>query len=225
MDISFEKFIEEISKKELLLLGEVHGTKEIPKLTFDIIKKLNNNVNFIFLEIPKDQQIFLDKYTNSKDEKDLLSIPFFNTSNKDGRDSKDILFLIKKVIHLSSKIKIKFIDPNVIENRDYLMYKKIKELLKSQENKLSIFLTGNVHASKKNLIINDKQILTCGNYLHKWLKDKLISVNFSANKGSFFNIRLTPVNGKNRKNGIFISNEENYDFEYILDKFTPCDFL
>ena len=52
MDISFEKFIEEISKKELLLLGEVHGTKEIPKLTFDIIKKLNNNVNFIFLEIP-----------------------------------------------------------------------------------------------------------------------------------------------------------------------------
>ena len=224
MSISFEDFIKELNKGRLILLGELHGTKEIPEIVKQIIINLGDKLGLVFLEIPEDQQKYINQYIMSKDEKDLFNIPFFRNPTKDGRDSKENLLLIKCILEPINKIKIIFVDPNKIKDREYLMYRNIKEKLKSQSN-LSIFLTGNVHASKEEITINEKRISTCGYYLKKWLGKNLISVNFVANKGSFYNLKVKQIFEKNKKEGIFRSKTKDYDFEYRLKELTPCHFL
>lgn len=223
MEISFQKFIEELSKKQFILLGELHGTKEIPEVVNNIIKNLLYELDFLFLEIPIDQQVYLDKYIKSRDENDLISIPFFKNPQKDGRDSIDNLLLIKNVINSSNKIKIIFVDPDTPKNRDYLMYECIKNNLKA--NSLSIFFCGNIHASKENMIINGDKLETCGHYLKKLFGNSLYSVNFLPNEGSFYNLEIKNIKNKNKQAGIFVSDGKYYDFEYIIDQVSQCDFL
>lgn len=224
--ISYKDFILLLKKKKVIVFGEIHGTIEIPNIIKNIIKKSINYIDIVFIEIPKNQQIYIDNYINSKNNAKLYEIPFFNKEIRDGRSSKEMLLLIKEIKDLrkiNSKLKIICVDTNSFINRDYLIYKEIKKYILKENN--CLFITGNVHASKKKIIIDNKTITPCIYYLNKFLKNKLISINFVPNSGSFYNLKIQKIVNKERKLGIYKSKLPNYDFDYVLKKITPCTFL
>ncbi|MFH1209832.1 MAG: hypothetical protein V1663_03515 [archaeon] len=222
--MEYNYLLKRVKDKKLLLFGEIHGTKEIPLIIQKIITLLKDDINLIFLEIPKDQQKYINDYVKSINENDLFKMPFFKNSNKDGRDSKENLYLIKCLLDFN--LKIICVDPNEIKDRDYLMYREIKENLNLDNKKINIFITGNFHASKEKIVINKKEFIPCGYYLRGWLKNDLIIVNFVINNGNIYNLRLKKIINKDKKEeGIFPSQSKNYDFEYIINKVSPCSFL
>lgn len=228
--IPFRNFIKILSNYELIILGEIHGTKEIPFLIKKIIQNLSNKINFIFLEIPKNQQAYIEKYFMLKSEKYLYEIPFFKNPSKDGRGSKENLLLIKSIKEMlnkhSNEMRIVCIDSNKNINRDYFMYKEIRKCLKHEKKGINILLTGNLHAITKKVVINKKKLKPCGYYLKKWLKEDIISVNFVAMQGKFFNLKIQEVsNKKARQEGIFYSKIKGYDLEYRIKMVSPCNFL
>jgi len=224
--LNFSQLINKINKYQLIVLGEIHGTKEIPLVIEKILKHLIKELDFIFLEIPKHQQRYIDAYIISKNHFD---IPFFTKQKNDGRASREIFFVLKFIkdyMFIDMKqIEIICVDPDVIKNRDFLMYKEIKKYLRNKNHKKGIFIAGNVHASKEKLKINNKFVIPCGCYLKKDFGKELTSINITANKGAYYNYGIKSVIAKKRKTGIYKSSISNYDFEYILNKVTPCTFL
>ncbi len=220
--ISYEDFIISLEKHKLIVLGEIHGTREIPQTIIKIIKNLKKDLNFVFVEIPKDQQIYIEDFVKSENKKVLDSMPFFKSSNKDGRDSKENLDLIFYILK-NTKAKILCIDPISGEDRELLLYEEIKRNF-NPVGDLGIFITGNFHANKNKVIINGNELKPCAYYLNLWLKDQLVNVNILACEGSFYNLTLHEVIKKNLKSGIYRTNKEDFDFCYRLKKFTPCSF-
>ena len=225
--LSFEEFVRLLSDKKLIVFGEIHGTKEIPEIISNILLELKLRISRIFLEIPKKNQRYINKYLKSYNKEDLYKIPFFKQKIKDGRDSKQNLELIKvigEISKLNKKLKIFCIAPDSNLDKDYYMYKKIKKFL--GHKKINIFITGNIHASEIKIKLNDKRIIPATYYLKKWLGDKLIVVNFMANEGQFYNSGIKDIKSKkDKRKGIFLSKIENYDLEYRISKVSPCDFL
>src|SRR3989344_659552 len=224
--IPFGNFIKILESHRLILLGEIHGTKEIPLKVKSIIRGVARKINFVFLEIPKVQQKYVDRYLMTNNEQYLYEIPFFRNPLKEGRDSKENLFLIRNIKNLQSKypkITIICVDSDKEVDRDYFMYKEIKKYLKGGIN---IFITGNIHANKEIVRINKRELKPCGYYLKKWLRNDLITVNFAPIRGRFYNLKIRDIQDKKlRRGGIFSSKIKGYDFEYRLRKGSPCSFL
>jgi len=171
--ISFKGFIKILKKYDLIVLGELHGTKEIPELMKKIIESLLDEVSLIFLEIPMHQQRYLDTYLISEQESSLYEIPFFEHPSKDGRGSKEYLLLIQFLKKMEKK-KIFCIDPEKPFHRDYTMYQNI---IKNMGNSKGIFISGNVHACKQPLEMQGKLFKPCAYYLKRILKQRMVSVN------------------------------------------------
>ena len=225
MVVSFNDFIKELSKKQLILLGEIHGTKEIPHEVKKIIKSLTKyNIKNVFFEIPIEYQNFLDKFIESSKNIDLYNIPFFKET-KDGRNSKDYLDLIR-YIRNKTKIKIFFVDSlKSINNRDFNIFDNIKQAYYEHVG-LSIFITGNVHAYTDIFTVENTKIKTTGYYLKNLFKDKLVSVNFMPLSGVFYNLWLKTIQNKEKVSKITIEKESiGYDFNYFIPRVSPCSFI
>ena len=225
--LGLNQFLDRITKHQLIIFGELHGTKEIPNLMKKVLSGLAKKIDIIFLELPKSQQKHIDNFFVSGNEKYLYLTPFFHRKLKDGRESKENLNLIKHIKSLRDKcnreLKIICVDPDNYSKRDYLMYKEIKKNLNSKN---AVFITGNIHASKEKFMINKRPILTTGYYLQKYLKNKLLSVCFVANQGSYFNFSKKAISKRKEfKSGIYVLGNKNYDIYYVLNKVSSCSFL
>lgn len=213
-EISFPKFVKELSKKRFIMLGEIHGTKEIPKIVQKILVSLAKNQSLnLFLEVPVNQQKFLSKKT----------IPFYKHQKvNDGRNSKEYFDLIKS---LRSKIKIFFIDPLDWKNRDYKMYKNIKKIM-NKNNNSGIFLAGNIHTSTRIFKWQDKTIKSAGCFLKKSFSN-VANLNFIPLSGKFFNLSVKEV-PENKKANFFkdkIIKINKNKYAYYLSKVSPCSFM
>ncbi len=225
--LPFWELIEILLNKKLITFGEIHGTKEIPLLISKVIRELQSNTSRIFLEIPKKNQKYIDNYLKFHNKEDLYKIPFFRQKIKDGRNSKenlDLIELLSKISKTNGKLKIFCIEPDDNSEKDYFMYKEIRKLF--DDKGINIFIAGNIHASKDKLFFKDKKIIPTGYYLKRWLNEDLIVINFTANKGKFYNFGVKKIKSKkDNKEGIFLSNIKNYDLEYRINKVTPSIFL
>lgn len=227
--LTFSEFINELCKYQFILLGEIHGTKEIPALVKKIISSLcNYNIMNIFFEIPANYQNYLEKYRISKKKDDLYKIPFFK-KNRDGRGSKEYLSLISYVVKLKRNIGLYFVDPssNKIKKRDYDIYQNIKKVLnKKDQDNINLFIGGNVHTCTKPFKLNNKKINTAGYYLKKLFKRKLVSVNLLPLKGKYYNCGIKIIHEKRPlKKTIFRNEGGGYDFICYLKKVSPCSFI
>lgn len=222
-ELSFSKFIKELKEKKIIVLGEIHGTREIPKIIQKIIVSLakNKSIN-LFLEVPTDQQ----KFIYNKE------IPFYKEKESmDGRNSKEYFNLIKYLRKFKSQIKIFCIDPLIWDkNRDYNIYKNIIRIMKESKD-ASVFICGNIHAYKNTIEINNKKIEPTAYYLKNFLKDKMVSINFIPLSGEFFNTTLKKIPEDKIKHLFFkekivrLDKKGGYDYNYYLKKVSPCSFI
>lgn len=205
-----------IKNKQIILFGEMHGTKEIPEMLTSFFVDLSKKEDFnIALEVPLEFQKEIDSFLDIGEINILKKMSFFSKEEcSDGRNSLEYIRLMQKIheINLSrdKKIKIFCIDPAASnqDEKERGLAHKVFEL--SEENKLFAII-GDIHASKKILHMDGVKITPSGYLLFDKVREKMIS------------IRLTP---KSR----LLSKEErefNKGFDYVfqISNTTLCSFL
>ncbi len=150
--------------KKLILIGEQHGTKEIPEFLINYFSNLNEDIN-ICLEIPKNFQ------DNIND--------FFKTDDT-GLRTLEYLNFVKQIKKLNIKMFCIVADYKKItknQNKgEKIMRDNILKVMKN--NKKTFVILGNIHACKKKVFNID----TVGFLLNKKLKNDLMSINVIDSK-------------------------------------------
>jgi len=222
----FEIIKDKIKDKKLIIFGELHGTKEIPKLISEFFLEIAKEDDFnVCLEIPSEFQEEISKFLISGDKNKLENISFFsNKYNRDGRNSAEYMNLIKTIYFINKtykkNIQIFCVDPNA--NTQNKKERGIAEnITKILDTEKTFAVLGDVHASKKRLSFGKTDILPAGFILFNKLSNKMFSIRILPKKGEFFNLGLKKV-FNNKSQGSF---NEGFDYILEIENVSPCSFL
>ena len=189
---------------DLILLGETHGTKEIPNLLLKILLNLHKKTNFIVcLEIPKEFENNFKKY--------------FLEEKEDGRGSLEYFKFVSKLKEMG--VTVFFIDEfaKYQQEKENNLAKNIMNVLKREIK--TIVILGDFHAYQKPIQIQDQKIFPAAHILNKKIK-KIASIRINAKKGKIFNSGIKEV--------IFSKDDPinlGFDLIYTLKSVSPCNFL
>jgi hypothetical protein len=146
---------ETIAARRLVLLGEMHGTREIPALVGDLIERESRAGGplVLALEITTRDQPVVDRYLASAgaraDRAALLAGAQWTEPHHDGRDSQAMAGLIERVRLLRARgrdVSIVLFDPAAAADRNRGMATILRATaLAAPQARLRV-LTGNVHA-------------------------------------------------------------------------------
>jgi hypothetical protein len=178
-----------ISSFQLILVGEMHGSNESPRFVYslaDLLVKNGNNVQ-VGLEIPSEQ---MKTYLSSLSDSSIYHSDFFSNKRFDARASYAWADMIMK-LNAEPHLEIFFYDIGVqelkqINDRDSLMYLRIKNKIRLHPGWKTITLSGNIHnqlipyegKTKMGLyLLNDKDLQ---------LKAHLLSINQACATGSIW---------------------------------------
>lgn len=228
MNEDFSGYLNKISSgKKLILIGEIHGTKEIPTLLNDFFSEYIKENDFdIHLELSSDEQSKINAFLESGDEI-FLRNTFFNIADNDGRRTLEYLELIKKIFVLNKKhnkaIRIFCVDvaDSININSENLQNEREKiiadNILKNTTKKTFVIL-GSVHVANKIINISGIKIIPSGYYLYKKIKDA-VNINLVPKKGKFINVSLKQVDSSLK------DFNQYYDYIYYLDCVSPATIL
>ncbi|MCK0110497.1 hypothetical protein MWU58_14455 [Flavobacteriaceae bacterium S0825] len=180
------KIYDEIANFEILMVGEMHGTKEPAEFVYGLCNLITESEKKVILalEIRASQ---MENLSNEMSIAQLKELDFFRRENFDGRNGVSMLDLIYNSIQ-NERIILKFIDNYYPSStRDSSMYMEIRNIYNKHPNTKIVTLTGNVHNSFTPIF--DK--VRIGGYL---LKDsvnfdskKIMSINHVYSEGSMLN--------------------------------------
>jgi len=216
---------DKIKNKNLVIFGEIHGTKEIPELLSIFFSEIAKEENFnICLEIPIEFQKGISLFMRNGDYNFLKNISFFSENKfKDGRNSLEYFNLIKSLYKISlinkKNIEVFCIDP-IANNQEEKEYGLAENILKSLQNKKTFVILGSIHASKKPIQFKDIYIVPAGSILFKKLNDKMFNINILPRGGQFFNFGLKKIVGSYNN-----SFNEGFDYIFEIEEVSPCSFL
>ena len=161
--------LDEIKASRIVVIGEVHGSKEIPEFVGNLLCSLSKNAApyILALEIPTEEQEKLDSYVNRLEtvsfEFAFRDSFFWNRPLHDGRSSLAVAHLIERVRQLiiaGAKLKLLAFD-----SRDYKTGKTAASFASTLEQVLTktpdykmIVLTGTNHAAARPLSKDVAQI-------------------------------------------------------------------
>jgi hypothetical protein len=141
--------------KEIILIGEYHGTEETPRLFASLVTVAageNNKQIGVGLELPIQLQRLVDEAVKNSTKIDsfreqLLAHPDWQKIN-DGRSSQAMLDLICGALKLaeSRKVSLFFFDTSNIE-RDQSMGQFVGQRVREHRYDVTFILTGNIHAN------------------------------------------------------------------------------
>jgi hypothetical protein len=161
--------------QEVILIGEMHGTQETPRLFDNLVtvaaREKNKHVA-AGLELPISLQPLIDEAVK-KDlgidsfREQLLGDPAWQKIN-DGRSSQAMLDLICDLLRLaeSQKVSFFFFDTE-INDRNETMAKVIGQRAREQHYDATFILTGNIHANKAAHHPGRRQIVPMGHFLEE----------------------------------------------------------
>jgi hypothetical protein len=183
--LDFKQFI---ADKKVIVIGEMHGTTEIPLFVLSLIRKLSKNKGRITigLEIPTNHQREVEEFLKTDDFDKLLKLDYFKYP--DGRTSIAMGELIKGLRDIKGLRVICFdIDTNLDAkvNRDSTMGVNLSRGYKGGQ---LIMLTGNLHANLKEGYWrpNFKSAVYHFNKIGKF-ENSLISLNTYFGSGTIWN--------------------------------------
>lgn len=167
----FDELEKEIKDKELILIGETHGIKEIPPMLFKFFSKVPGKFN-LCLEIPYEFQDKITSYMKSGNEKFLDKINF-----TDGRNT--YLDLIMRIYKLRKKIMIYCIEPPAKnqEEKEKGLYTSLCLVMLSKEKTFAVL--GDIHASQKEVKIEGRKIIPAGPLLKTFFREKMLNVRIA----------------------------------------------
>lgn len=191
--------VDAIGTRKLVLLGEMHGTKEIPALVGDLVSRQRRAEKklILALEITSNDQTLVDGYLASTgkpaDRAALLAGEHWQKPTHDGRDSQAMFALIERMGRLrksGADVSIDFFDVPGDGDRDKHMADHLRSLLQRSPKATVLVLTGNIHAMTARppwQMLNDgKQIeppMTAGGYVADL---RPLSINISAGSGEIW---------------------------------------
>ena len=198
-DDTVAQLMKKTEKAKLILIGEMHGTREVPELVTEMAKRLVKpdaaQPLVIALEYPQTQAADLKAYVDSDGSADarkrLLDTQFWSRAAQDGRSSHAMLSLIDALrmeARKGRKITLAAFDQNAgQENSDVSRDKSMADNLRAivQENPAArvIALTGNYQARQVDGASWDPKYRFMGGYL----KDLVpYSVSVDALRGSYW---------------------------------------
>lgn len=228
--------VRDAGEHRLLLLGEMHGTREIPQLVAHLVTSYAADGPVLLgLEIPGSGQADLRRYLDSAgtdaDRAVLLATPFWNVQGDqhDGRRSHDVLDLIEHVRQLRAQgrdVSLLAYDANPAPRidgnaRDRIMAARVRAAFQALPRGRLLVLTGNAHALlARPLYAPPEMQVPMGH----WLVDlDPFSVDIEALRGKFWACRARQcdamaLNPWHRPTG-HLQGEE-YDYRLLLDRFT-----
>jgi len=174
----------------LIMVGEMHGTNEPANLVVSLAELLTKNADNVQvgLEIPSDK---MKEYTVDHLDGSIFSSDFFARKSDDGRASFAWANIITK-LNDNPRVEIFFYDINEgdtkdINERDSLMYVKVKRRIQEHPTWKTITLSGNVH----NMLLPFRNKAKTGRNLHQDkdldLRGKVLSLNHIYGEGSMLN--------------------------------------
>jgi len=161
--------------KEIILIGELHGTEETPRLFSNLVsvaaREKNERIG-VGLELPIILQRLIDEAVKNNTRIDsfreqLLANPAWQKIN-DGRSSEAMLDLICDMLkHAESqKVSFFFFDTQ-INDRNETMAQLIGQRVREQGYDVTFILTGNIHANKAPRHPGKTQIVPMGHWLEE----------------------------------------------------------
>lgn len=233
------------TNSDMFLIGEFHGTKEMPQIFINILKEaltLNKKVN-VFLEFPSDMQGLLNNYLEDNvSYKEFLKTKFY-TEFYDGRQSKALFSIINFSKNNKDKISCFFVDINERERwdksckRDVILKNNILKFF--DKNKINFFYAGNMHTISNKLyndyrwkFFDEEKYLPCGFLLKERLVN-VISINLAPINGKMLILDVNELNGKilprvryckfnnskdNRHLSFIFHKDSVYDYEYKIKR-------
>lgn len=91
-----------LKMKKVILVGEMHGTRTVPELFGNIVAAIadSKSKTLAILEINQTSQQSIDAFLRTNDESVLKTDPFFTREFQDGRSSKAMVSLLRKLAKL-----------------------------------------------------------------------------------------------------------------------------
>lgn len=184
LDSTINALNESWEDHKILVIGDYHGTNEIPAIVANLILvKGRTKPVIVGLELPREDQAMVDRllrHDQANDEDSLRKSIFWNRKSQDGRSSMAMLAIllnIRKAINNGADINVICMDGYGLADRDKAMYLRLKETMDGSPNAMVIAYAGNYHTDYKQ--IGDRESL--GKLLHK---DGAWIVNISARCGN-----------------------------------------
>jgi hypothetical protein len=142
----------------ILLIGEIHGTAEVPALVGDMAAQMlaDDQPLLVGLEIPRDEQSRIDSYLDSagtgEDRAVLLRGPFWTRDYQDGRSSVAMADLLERLRQLRLKSRVEVLALDRVRGtsaegdvRDQAMAERLGEALEARPDVHALVLAGNFH--------------------------------------------------------------------------------
>ncbi len=210
---------------KLIMIGEMHGTNEPANFLIGLTELFANHKDTVQVgfEIPSE---LMTTYSRLLTDSSVFQSDFFSKNSVDGRASFAWANAITRLTK-NSRVQIFFYDINKSESKDFqdrdsLMYIKIKQKIIEHPNWRTITLSGNVHNMK--LKFRDKP--TAAYYLCNDkdfnLIDKICTLNHYYQSGTMLNnigngLELRQVNNNP---SVF---SETFDFNNYLYLYPTAD--
>ena len=190
-----------IGDRPLVLLGEMHGTREIPAVTGALVAHYARSGPVLLgLEASGGDQPRVDRYLDSDGgllaKADLLAGEHWQDATHqgmhDGRDSAAMFALIEQVRRLrklGADVDIVMFDVAGPGDRDARMAKAIRAAVEAHPHARTLVLTGNVHAmtgTPPQLISAGKPYVAPPTVGHHLADLDPLSIAFRAREGAFW---------------------------------------
>jgi hypothetical protein len=143
-----------IAPGHTLVLGEMHGTREVPAFAASVVCQAAQNGPVVLgLEVMDEPQFetFLKSDGSAQAKQALLSSKFWNVEFQDGRKSVAVFELIDRVRVMKQqglKVELLLFDADSDDARDSLMAKNVTERHSKNETASFVLVMGNMHARK-----------------------------------------------------------------------------
>lgn len=145
---TFDKsFIDKLTEYQIIMLGEVHGTSEYPRLVLELVRNLKSTGKRVTLalEIPANFQDEVNRAIKNNDLNQLLGTKFFQSEFQDGRSSLAMAILI---LAAGADADVLCFDKSwSIEapDRDLEMARNVTKYVKDNPDRTMVLLAGNYH--------------------------------------------------------------------------------
>lgn len=151
------QLLEAATAHRILLVGEIHGTVEVPGLVADLAHAMATQAHLLVgLEIPRDEQKRIDAFIDSagtrEDRAALLAGKFWTRDYQDGRSSVAMVDLLERLrqLRLRSKVEVLALDQEVGgltdgDARDRVMAERLLDALQADPHARALVLAGNFH--------------------------------------------------------------------------------
>jgi erythromycin esterase-like protein len=152
-----QQLLDAATGHRVLLVGEIHGTVEVPMLVADLADALAADEQLVVgLELPRDEQkridAFLDSAGTSDDQVALLAGKFWTRDYQDGRSSAAMLELLERLRQLRLRTKVEVLALDQVgaavadgDARDRAMAERLSAALEAEPEARALVLAGNFH--------------------------------------------------------------------------------